>query len=203
MINHLRSSLEECRTGIAFLYCDYRDQDGQNLAKMIGSLAKQLLRQVTSVPDEIQEIYKENLKENQPMTIENGQEILSLAIREFNLVYICIDAIDECEPEVRSQFLRFLKPLSSTSIHIFLTGRPNVEAEVTGVLVNFSPKTVPIMAKDEDIRTFLSQKISGDRYDYLDIMDEKLKAEIIEKIATRSRGMYVSIVTYLKVLTIL
>lgn len=187
MIDYLRKRyFGQFEVGIAGLYCDYRDQENQTILNIIGGLAKQLIRKARSIPDAVWEVFKERTEENRPINLEAAQEIFGHMLRTFSLVYVCIDALDECEPQSRRKFLQYLKGLIHSPLHVFLTGRQNVEAEVTNALANLYPQIIPIVANEEDIRLFLSQKIDEDPYP--EAMDETLEKEIIEKIVGLSHG---------------
>jgi hypothetical protein len=121
------------------------------------------------------------------MDEEDAKTIFSHLLGQFNTVYICIDALDECEREARTQLLRFLKAIDSTSTRLFLTGRHSVEAEVTGALSDLSPKTISIAAAEDDIRIYLSQKLAGDPYP--EAMSQGFRSQIVEKLVEVSQGL--------------
>jgi hypothetical protein len=70
---------------------------------------------------------------------------------------------------------------------LFLTGRHSVEAEVTGTLSSLSPTIIPIIAAEEDIRMYLSQKLESDRSP--EAMNENLKNQIVETLVEKSQGL--------------
>lgn len=170
--------------GIACLYCDYHDQENQTIVNMIGGLAKQLMWQARSIPQSVWEVFEEKTKARTTINLGVSQELLTLILHEFSLVYICIDALDECGPLARRQLLQYLN--SRGSPRVFVTGRQSVEVEVMEALANLSPQIIRIIANKEDIRTCLSQRIAEDTYP--EAMDETLKEEIIEKIISLSHG---------------
>lgn len=179
-IDHLLQATYDGKTGVAYIYCDYRDQDSQTLANVIGDLAKQLLKQTSTVPSNIWEIFTTSQKNsNKRITTEASQQIFPLVLLEFDSIFICIDALDECERRMRMQLLQFFNALTQRSLHVFLTGRHNVEHEVCKAIESFSPRLVPIAAKEEDIRICLAQEIIRDLDP--DAMDEHLKEDIIPK----------------------
>jgi hypothetical protein len=85
------------------------------------------------------------------------------------------------------QLLQFLKSVDSASIRLFLTGRHSVAAEVTGTLSGLSPKTISIIAAEEDIRIYLAQRLTSDRYP--EAMNEDFNNEIVEKLVELSQGL--------------
>lgn len=179
---------DQPRLGFAFLYCDYRDQESQTGPNMIGALAKQLMRQAHSVPQNTLDFIENQIKERKTANLETIEQLFTLILQEFKVVYICVDAFDECESQLRIQLLQLFRKLSHTSLHVFLTARQSVEveAEVTDALASLTPGKAPIVANNDDIRICLIQRISEDPYP--EAMDEKLQNEVIEKIITLSQG---------------
>jgi hypothetical protein len=74
-----------------------------------------------------------------------------------------------------------------TNIRLYLTGRSNVEGELLNAFKGISISTIPIVAKEEDIRLYLSEKFKQDRYP--EAMGDSLKAEVANKIVSQSKGM--------------
>jgi hypothetical protein len=169
------------------IYCDHADQNSHTGLAMIGALTKQLLWLAQSIPSSVLDMFKRRIKDKRSMDEEDAKTIFSHLIGQFATVYICIDALDECEPEPRAQLLRFLKTVDSTSIRLFLTGRHSVEPEVTSALSSLSPKTMSITAAEEDIQMYLSQKLASDRYS--DAMNDNFKNHIVEKLVSVSQGL--------------
>jgi hypothetical protein len=162
-----------------YIYCDYADRNSQTGLAMIGALIKQLVWWAQTVPVAALDLFRKRSKEQRKMDEEDAKTIFSLIRDQFETIYICIDALDECEPEPRAQLLRFLNTMSSNSTRLFLTGRHSAETDVTSVLSGLSPKIISITAVEEDIRIYLSQKLASDRYP--EAMNENFKSEIVEK----------------------
>jgi hypothetical protein len=127
-------SYGEPRVAAISIYSDHTDRDKQTGLAMIGAVIKQLVRWAQTVPTTILDLFRRRDKEQRSMDEEDARKIFGLVIDQFDTIYICVDALDECVPESRAQFLRFLKAVDSPSIRLFLTGRHSVEAEVTGTL---------------------------------------------------------------------
>jgi hypothetical protein len=175
------------KTIVIYVYCDYVDRDSQTGLAMIGSLTKQLLWWAESIPTTALDLFRQRSREKQAMDEEDAKTIFGLLVDQFETVYICMDAVDECVPGSRRQLLEFLKAMDSPSLRLLLTGRHSVEAEVNGVLSSLSPKTISIRAAEEDIRIYLSQKLATDQYP--EAMNESFKEQIVEKLVRVSQGL--------------
>jgi hypothetical protein len=154
---------------------------------MIGALMKQLIRWAETIPTVALDLFKQRSKEEKSMDEEDAKTIFNLLLGQFDTIYICIDALDECEPKARGQLLRFLRTIDSTPIRLFMTGRHSVEAEVTSTLSTLSPKTISITAAEEDIRIYLSKSLENDPYPQA--MNESFKNQIVEKLVKVSEGL--------------
>ncbi|KAK6544659.1 hypothetical protein TWF694_001347 [Orbilia ellipsospora] len=171
--------------GFAYIYCDYRDQAAQTPINLIGSLLGQLLSKSPSLPKEVIQLHHQKSREYK--TLEQGdiEPILLHICQKFNRVYICIDAIDECQ--FQEDFLKSLRRLLP-SIKLFITGRPHIPSIINQYFADMLK--IIIEANEDDVKKFVTTKIDEDwtRDKYL--MDEKLKQEILGKIGAASQKMF-------------
>lgn len=178
-IQYLRIKLSNRRIGLAFIYCDYRDRDNQDMCSLIGELAKQLLLQVPSVPDEVWPLFQKHTA----VSTNKAEEIIHLLQQHcFDRIYVCIDALDECQPNFRRDLLNFLTTLTKTTSRIFCTSRSNVVTEAKDVVGSLGLETIEISAHEADIRLYLEEHISRDRHK--GAMDEQLQEAITRKLTS-------------------
>lgn len=177
-IEYLRTILGEHRAALAFIYFDYRDKDKQNLGIVIGELTKQLLLQVPSVPDEVWRFYQKHTA----VTAPTAKQIFSLLLPRFASVYVCIDALDECQPQFRGDLFQFLATSEHVNLRIFCTGRYSVAAETIKILRPLGLKTIDIRADRADIRLYIEQMISRDRHK--GAMDDQLREQLTKELVS-------------------
>ncbi|KAF3174027.1 hypothetical protein TWF751_005167 [Orbilia oligospora] len=171
--------------GIAFIYCDYRDQALQTPINLAASLLGQLLSIPSSLPQEVIEIYQKKYRKNNLFEQGDIDAMLLHACQQFDRAYICIDALDEAQNrEALLNSLRKLIPL----VQLFVTGRPHIPAIVERYFVG--ALRINIEATKDDIERFVATKIDEDwaRDKYL--MDENLKHEILGEVAKASQKMF-------------
>ena len=118
---------------------------------------------------------------------EDILDLLKIQLHRFDRAFICIDAVDELEPQVRQQLLNALKGLATNSTRLFLTGREHVKVEVQQHLQVRQRYEAIISASERDIQEFVEQQITNDRNP--DAMDEALKKDIVDTIIQKSQGM--------------
>lgn len=92
LISFLETSTSGTNTPILYLYCNYKERSQQSVQNVIGSLPKQLI-QHTGVIDE--DILKFS-KDEKPVRLETITRFLQNKVMGFSLVYIIVDALDEC-----------------------------------------------------------------------------------------------------------
>jgi hypothetical protein len=189
VIDTLRKGLEnnsKPKIGLAYVYCDYRDQD-QTIEKILSAIVKQLLEPLDVIPERIDEIYKGLRKAGKQISLPDASEMLLHACKAFHRVYICVDALDELEERDK-----LLKSLQETphSICLFTTGRNNVKNTVR--LYFEEAMVLQIKANENDIRSLVKDKISISCREVPELMDENLEHDIIEKIVDRSTGKLVT-----------
>ena len=181
--------------GIAYIYCDYRDQKNQNIANIVGSITNQLLESLTNedidrISDEVK--LAEKMKGRQ-VSLDIAMCMLKVVLKLFDHTFICIDAVDELEVETQCSFMKSLREIctindSSGGILLCFTARPHVKDMVTKILGENS-QSVTITANDDDIHKYILHKLETDRYPKL--VNDELEQQLLTKIPMSSQGMYV------------
>ncbi|OCK74412.1 purine and uridine phosphorylase, partial [Lepidopterella palustris CBS 459.81] len=175
----------EPNIGLAYVYCDYRDQIQQTTKNIIGAIIKQLLMQLPTTPEEITAIWQKHQKDKIPLELVEVNEALRITCKSFNRTYICLDALDECQSF--QELLTFLQQAPS-SIHLFSTGRNLVEPFFRKKFEH--AYTIRIKAKDSDIQMLIQKYINEDREKDPDIMDKRLEQDVMTKISALSKGIF-------------
>jgi len=167
---------------ITCFYFDFAARKEQSATCMLGSLLKQMVSRMETVPDEISCAF-----EDQKRAIGGcGPQLVDIvkmlqAITSSQLTFICIDALDECVGVQRLRVLDSLKQVleKSPTTRIFMTGRPHIRAEIKKRLAGRAISLSVGPSKD-DITTYLHSRLGEDETP--DAMDESLEADILQKI---------------------
>jgi hypothetical protein len=94
--------------GIAYLYCNFRQQHEQKSTNLIVSLLKQLVQEQPSIPEIIKKLYNlHKPKQTRPLPNE-FLSALHHVTASYSRTFFIIDALDECQVshEGRDMFLR-------------------------------------------------------------------------------------------------
>jgi len=176
--------------GVACLYCDYRDQEDQMPANMIGSLLKQFVAGLPEVPGDINEAFqtaKGQLGGRAPQ-LQKIIDLFSRTLALYEQAFIFVDALDEIRVEYRAEFIRCLQRIiqGSPNIRLFITGRAHVRPELSRHLTESLP-VIAIHPKDEDFGVYLTKRLDTDPDP--DDMDDDLRYEILTYLPRQFSGM--------------
>lgn len=197
VIDHLYSQATEQlqtigKTSVVCLYADYRDWNSQTLVHILGSFLHQFLTSASlpHIPNQVIEKLKEVKKRNLKLQLEDILAMLKFISAQLDGSFLCIDALDELEPQTRRKLLDILSnDLGTKTTRLFFTGRPHIQSEVQKYFEIRQEQEVKIIANPNDIRQYLSHKIAVDRRVNPDAMNEALETEILLALVARSQGM--------------
>lgn len=189
VVNDLNSrSHRDSKTGVAYIYCNFRRQHEQNIDNLLGSLLKQLAENLSTLPESVKDLYeRHNKKRTRPVFDEISRTLQSVATI-YSRVFIVIDALDECQVSdgCRMRFLTEILNLQAKSgLNIFATSRfiPDITEKFEGCA------SLEIRASDEDVRRYLDSHIF--RLPGFVRHSQKLQDEIKTAIVGAVDGMYV------------
>ncbi|KAL7908310.1 ankyrin repeat protein [Trichoderma velutinum] len=190
VVDHLHSRFQtDSRTGFAYFFFDYKQQDEQTVDALLASFLKQLIASQSSLPEVVQQLHNQHNTQGQrtrPSTEEFIGALKSVA-EIYSRIFIMIDALDECKSSngALSRVLSCIFELrSKTGANFFITSRFN--AEISSAFSSIS--TLEIRASDEDIRRYLSGNMV--HLPRFVLNDPSLQEEIIAGILQAVQGMF-------------
>ena len=186
VVGHLLDKYQENPTaGIAYVYCNFRQQDEQRLDDLLGNILKQLSSSL--MPDATEALYdKHNPKRTRPLTDELSGTLQSVA-SSYTRTFIIVDALDECHISdgSRSRFLEACFALRDLcKVNLFVTSR--FIPDITELFERAS--TLEIRANPEDVRKYLAGQMF--RLPGFVRRDACLQEEIEHAIVEAVDGMY-------------
>lgn len=157
MISCLQDLASAANYGIAYVYFNYMEQDQQKPTAVLASLVKQLSSQISRLPKEIGDLHDSLIHQGKRPTIEELYAVLILVTKSFDKVFFVFDALDECHPEKqRKELLPLFHRMGKDGTSLFLTSRQYPE----DIQESFrDAKKIELTAKEEDIETYIRQKI--------------------------------------------
>lgn len=189
MIHHLQESRKlRPDVALAFIYFNYKESDGHNLVNILASLIHQICRLQGRLPAELIDLFeKHNAKSTRP-SVHELSSLLRAAVGGFSKTLIVLDALDECPEKdgMREHFITELLGLQP-QVQLLVTSRiiPMIERQLADA------KRVDIRASDEDIKTYLLERMnsSGKMKGYFD-KDQELRSKITGTIIGKAGGMF-------------
>lgn len=145
--------------GIAFIYCNFRQGDGQKVVSLLASLLKQLAR-TQSFPESVTNLYNQHKEKRTRPSADDIAKTLKDVAAMYSKIFIVVDALDESQPSDGSvsKLLSYIFGLqANTATNFFATSRP-----IPGIEVQFKAcLRRDILASEEDVRKYLDGHMSG------------------------------------------
>ena len=182
MIDRLYDQAREGNATVAYFYFDFAAKKEQSPKNMLGAVLKQVVRGLEEIPEEISLAYHDQ------KTVFGGRGLRIVDIVRMlqntasqKPTFICIDALDECVTRYQVELLDSLSQIlhCSPGTRIFVTGRPQIQAEVERRLSGRAI-AVRITPRRNDIISYLQYRLNEDETP--DVMDSSLKADILKRI---------------------
>ena len=188
-VNYVAESTRGQDVAIIYIYCDYKDSSTHSVNALLSSLLRQLLEQTPRAESiaELSMILNENAKYRDPTEAELFTWVCTVS-KDFNNVYIFVDALDECPELSRDALSLRLKQFSQFGqTRLFLTSRPNID--IKSRLQNIS--RIEIVASNPDIEAYLHSEIQkSGRLALFVRKDPGLKQEIVDRVIGKAHGMF-------------
>lgn len=173
--------------GLAYIYCNFRRQEEQNIPGLMASLLKQLTAGKHAIPQIVKDLYNRHTKKRTRPSPEKIFKALQSVIESYSIVFILVDALDECEQVCRTRLLSELFNLQRSHVVQFLaTSRhiPEITERFKG------SEVLEILASDEDVAKYLKGQMT--RLPGFVQRNVKLRQDIEDQIVGTVQGMYVN-----------
>lgn len=181
VIDTLCDQAAEAGVAVIGLYCDFLQQKEQSTTNMLGAILKQLISR-DGIPEHVREAFRRGRDRFGGGALGRPDllKMLKRTIQTRTRVFICIDGLDECQPDHRLGLLESLRELSreSPGVRIFLAARTHVKDEIKKYLAGV--RMIHVVPSQDDIRIYLEMKLERDTE--LDAMDDSLRRDIMNKI---------------------
>ncbi|KIJ16667.1 hypothetical protein PAXINDRAFT_168174, partial [Paxillus involutus ATCC 200175] len=163
----------------AYFYFDARKTGGasRRFETLLRSLLDQLCSKQANIPDAMKRLYGVDDQEHPQPTLAQLKTTLGEVVKDFDEVYILIDALDECDSQ--AELLGWMKSLQSTTqgLHLLATSRP--ERIIEDRMSNFNHVRISLNSEllDDDIRTYVDERVEASN-DLKLLMTEGMKKKL-------------------------
>ena len=159
-INHLcrgRNESIKNHINITVVYLKYNEPK-QTLDNLLGSLLRQLIEDFETISFAVLELYDHHRDRNISSIVNELRDSLLSTIGSFAKVFLVVDALDECNNELRWDFVERLETLQPY-VHLLITSR--YLDSISEELENFT--RFEIKAHRADIELFIDHQIKKNR----------------------------------------
>jgi len=171
---------------VAYVYCNYKERNC-TASNVIASLLLQLVERQVEMPEEIKKAYQQHAKCKTRPPLGEYVSLLKQAVCRFSMVYIVIDALDECsDADGTGGFLPEIRRLPS-HVRLLVTSRvvASIEAGFEGEV------RLDILATDKDVEVYAAARIEESKQLAEHVKDDPgLRTLILDSTVQRARGMY-------------
>ncbi|KAK4497801.1 hypothetical protein PRZ48_010455 [Zasmidium cellare] len=152
MINHLLTSMPNPGALVLYLYCDYRLEDEQTLLHFLAVLLKQVGASHRAILDRISKLYvKHHAKKTRPFESQL-KTVLYDAIESLDVVYVVLDALDECKRHVRMELVACIREMQTRG-RVKLVVSSRSIPEISGLFQDCP--CLPIRGASGDVHTYV------------------------------------------------
>jgi len=172
---------------IAYIYCNFKEQDKHSVRELIASLLKQLVQDHPVMSEAVESLYDKHHRNRTHPSLGELTGTLRKEVERFGKVFIIIDALDELVEHDRWHLVKEVQSLGPT-VNLMVTSRP-----LSSIVQMFEgTRSIDIRANEQDVREYLEQRIDHKSiFSHVVKADKTLRKDIIDKISTNARGMYV------------
>lgn len=135
------------------------------------------------MPAAVATLYQKFGKQQQSPQLQDLVQALSSSCREHNVVYIIIDALDECESKSRNRLLNLLDELKKCA-KVFVTSRPYPD-EIRKAF-RCTPQ-IEIKAHSADLERYINGQIEGS--EIIDDIGDAFRKQLVSKIVQNAQEM--------------
>ncbi|EED17198.1 Pfs, NACHT and Ankyrin domain protein [Talaromyces stipitatus ATCC 10500] len=175
--------------GIAYIYCNFRQQEEQRPMNVLSSILKQFAQGHNIISECVKILLKKHKSKMSRPSFREISDVLCSIIEDFSHAFIIIDALDECPIAggmLSSLLLEIFNLQAKTRANLFAPSRfiPKIEEE-------FKRKgavSLEIRASDNDVQIYLDDKIS--RLSLFVGKNPELEDRVKKAVITAADGMF-------------
>ncbi|KAJ7923122.1 ankyrin repeat-containing domain protein [Mycena leptocephala] len=185
VVDHLAAEFGTENIGVASVYLNHKEAEGQTPPKLFSGLWRQLVLRRDLGPLAKQLYYQHHEKGTSP-SVNEVFNVLQAAIGDYLKVYIIVDAIDEYPEAQRQILLEYLMMMEST-VNLMITSRPHIRPDGSLPIL----EALEIRANEDDIRRYVEGQIQKSSWLSKHVQTRAdLRDEILSTITSNVDGMF-------------
>ncbi|KAI3319862.1 hypothetical protein HD806DRAFT_250841 [Xylariaceae sp. AK1471] len=189
----LEKGKSSSKVGVAFFFCDYKDEKSTISSNILGAMASQLARQNDQAFDELKKLF-ESLHPRNGLAKDPDSDVLHDCLERifetFDQVILVADGLDECGNNTDG-VTQTLVDLADHSANVSMALLSRKEYMINLRLQDSSFLEIEISAQKEDLLLYVGAEIDKRIKDgRLRINNMELKDEIYTKLSNEADGMF-------------
>ncbi|KAL8724038.1 MAG: hypothetical protein Q9166_008162, partial [cf. Caloplaca sp. 2 TL-2023] len=185
VVDFLRSThIQQDSIGVAVIYCNFKDKDIQSSENLLASLCAQLQGVKSPLPEVLVNSYRTH-KSNRtrPSWTEISQVFKDVA-NKLGVVYLVVDALDECSEEARNILLAHFKALPPNA-RLLVTTR-----YIKDITLQFqNGPMMDIRANPIDLERYIRSRIVKNRRLASHVRDHPtLEQDVLDRVTEKADG---------------
>lgn len=155
---------------------------------MIGSLILQLLIHSGRIHESVERLFSRHANGTKPPGKDSLIETFQGMLKDFEHVFIIVDALDECSN--REGLLEFLENMFNSQfnmLHMLFTSRKVRDIEDSFESLGIQEISIESESINPDIRTYISERIQKDRK--MRVWPASVKQDIEQTLMSMAEGM--------------
>jgi hypothetical protein len=140
---------------VIYIYFDYKSQQNQTCIDIARSLLRQLLSQLTTIPNNITDYFEECISQSRTPDIDIIVENL-MSLSSVSLVYAIFDAMDECRENNLSKVLEVFNKLQK-SFRLLISTRHHLVQNLRDNISNI--ELIDIKADMNDMENYVRKRL--------------------------------------------
>jgi hypothetical protein len=199
VISHLQEKFRnDDNSAVIYIYFTYQPKQEQVLQDLLGCLLKQLVTNLSAVPDDIEKLFNIHRGGEEQLSVKDLKAALHETIKLFSKVFIMLDALDEyhaSDPVGLKNFLHEIFELQSIfSFNLFTTSRYISEITSQHYVSHSTPAEFEncickdIRAHDEDVLAYINARMFDIRFNISTGSD--IQESIRKEVLKATDGMY-------------
>ncbi|GAB1317947.1 hypothetical protein MFIFM68171_08157 [Madurella fahalii] len=188
VIDWLASGYPDQQVAIIYFYCSYKERELHTAKNVIGSLLKQLIQHMPSLPEGLLNLYDEHRQKGTRPDLNELTRLITQHAQNFSDIFVVIDALDEYSDfDLRRSTLFDEIEKLPENVRILITSRHSqrIDERFKGV------PYIEVRAADEDVKRYVVARYDKEMSLAGRIRsNQALKEEIIDTVVARSQGMF-------------
>jgi hypothetical protein len=179
---------------LAYFYCFRGDESRRKPENVLRSFVRQLsARKDESILQKpLVQLYKEKEATafaSGDLTFNESEKLLLQLFQAYSQTTLVVDALDECDPQLRGQLIQAFERLvrTSRSLKIFISSRRDDDIKLQ--LEKKANVGISATDNEEDIAKFVAMSIAENRPLRRKPIEDDLEKEIIQVLLDKSGGM--------------